>query len=868
MAKRVYLFNEGSKDDRDLLGGKGANLCEMTSLGLPVPFGFIVTTSTCREFFQAGNRLPSLLEQEYRVALDLVEKQMGARFGDPENPLLFSVRSGAPVSMPGMMNTILNLGLNDEITEGLAKRTGNPRFAYDSYRRFIQMFADVVMHVDGEKFEHEIAKYKAENNKKDDIDMTAEDWQAIVAIYKTLVNFPEDPFVQLKLAVEAVFMSWNTPRAIVYREMSNIPDNLGTAVCVQSMVFGNFGDDSGSGVAFTRNPATGEHQFFGEYLFNAAGEDVVAGTRTPLPVSALQDRMPAIYDQLFNTQAMLEKHYRDMQDIEFTVQEGKFYMLQTRSGKRTGRASVKIAVDMVSEGLITESEALMRVSTDHVEAFLHPMVDPAAKKDIVAKGLPASPGGATGQVVFSAEEAETEVANGNSVILIRRETTPEDIHGMRVAAGILTELGGMTSHAAVVARGIGVCAITGCDTLNVDTSAGTATTTDGHVIKRGDVITLDGTSGEVMLGDIPKTEASSSDDFQTLLSWADKYRKLRVRANAETPEDAAKARELGAEGIGLCRTEHMFFAADRIDVMRAMILSESREERQTHLDQLLRFQHDDMLELFKVMDGLPVTIRLLDPPLHEFLPQGEADIEALAERIGKPVDTIRDITDRLHEINPMLGFRGCRLSVVHPEITEMQVKAIISAAADATEQGFKPLPEIMIPLVINVREIRLVTEIIDKGIREVLKKKHISIPYKVGTMMETPRATLGADRLAEEVEFMSFGTNDLTQMTYGFSRDDAGKFIPRYLEKKLIDADPFVTLDQRGVGRLMEMAISESRAVKKGIKYGICGEHGGDPRSIKFCHDLGLDYVSCSPFRVPIARIAAAQANVGEETHG
>ncbi len=868
MAKRVYLFNEGSKDDRDLLGGKGANLCEMTSLGLPVPFGFIVTTSTCREFFQAGNRLPSLLEQEYRVALDLVEKQMGARFGDPENPLLFSVRSGAPVSMPGMMNTILNLGLNDEITEGLAKKTGNPRFAYDSYRRFIQMFADVVMHVDGEKFEHEIAKYKAENNKKDDVDMTAEDWQAIVAIYKTLVDFPEDPFAQLKLAVEAVFMSWNTPRAIVYREMSNIPDNIGTAVCVQSMVFGNFGDDSGSGVAFTRNPATGEHQFFGEYLFNAAGEDVVAGTRTPLPVSALQDRMPAIYDQLFNTQAMLEKHYRDMQDIEFTVQEGTFYMLQTRSGKRTGRASVKIAVDMVNEGLITESEALMRVSTDHVEAFLHPMVDPSAKKDIVAKGLPASPGGATGQVVFSAEEAESEVAKGNSVILVRRETTPEDIHGMRVAAGILTELGGMTSHAAVVARGIGVCAITGCDTLNVDTSAGTATTTDGIVINRGDVITLDGTSGEIMLGDIPKTEASSSDDFQTLLSWADKYRKLRVRANAETPEDAAKARELGAEGIGLCRTEHMFFAADRIDVMRAMILSETREERQTHLDELLRFQHDDMLELFKVMDGLPVTIRLLDPPLHEFLPQGEADIEALAERIGKPVDTIRDITERLHEINPMLGFRGCRLSVVHPEITEMQVKAIISAAADATEQGFKPLPEIMIPLVINVREIRLITEIIDKGIREVLKKKYISIPYKVGTMMETPRATLGADRLAEEVEFMSFGTNDLTQMTYGFSRDDAGKFIPRYLEKKLIDADPFVTLDQRGVGRLMEMAINESRAVKKGIKYGICGEHGGDPRSIKFCHDLGLDYVSCSPFRVPIARIAAAQANVGEETHG
>jgi pyruvate,orthophosphate dikinase len=865
MAKRVYLFNEGSKDDRELLGGKGANLCEMTSMGLPVPFGFTITTTTCLEFFQAGNKLPSLLEQEYRVALDLVEKKMGARFGDPENPLLFSVRSGAPVSMPGMMNTILNLGLNDEITEGLAKKTGNPRFAYDSYRRFIQMFADVVLHVDGEKFEHELTQYKAAQGKTLDVDMDAEDWQQIVRIYKTLVDFPEDPFQQLKMAVEAVFMSWHTPRAIVYREMNNIRESLGTAVNVQAMVFGNFGDDSGSGVAFTRNPSTGERVFFGEYLFNAAGEDVVAGTRTPLPVEALKRRMPAVYEELDKTQAMLEKHYRDMQDIEFTVQEGKFYMLQTRSGKRTGRASVKIAVDMVNEGLISEKEALMRVSTDHVEAFLHPMVDPAAKQDIIASGLPASPGGATGQVVFSAEEAEDEVARGNSVILVRRETTPEDIHGMRVAAGILTELGGMTSHAAVVARGMGVCAITGCDSLSIDYQAGTARTTEGVELKRGDVITLDGTSGEVMLGDIPKTEASSSDDFQLLLSWADKHRRLKVRANAETPEDAAKARELGAEGIGLCRTEHMFFDAERIDVMRAMILSETTEERQGFLEQLLNFQHDDMLALFKVMDGLPVTIRLLDPPLHEFLPHSDDEIGALAGRIGKPAEKIRELVGRLGEINPMLGFRGCRLSVVYPEITEMQVKAIISAAADATEQGCRPLPEIMIPLVVNVREIRLINDIIDKSIHEVLKAKTVSIPYKIGTMMETPRATLGANRLAPEVEFMSFGTNDLTQMTYGFSRDDAGKFIPQYLKKKLIDADPFVSLDQRAVGRLMEMAVSESRARKPGIKYGICGEHGGDPRSIRFCHDLGLDYVSCSPFRVPIARIAAAQANVGFE---
>ena len=865
MAKRVYLFNEGNKDDRELLGGKGANLCEMTNMGLPVPFGFIITTATCREFFQGGNKLPRLLEQEYRVALDLVEKKMGARFGDPDNPLLFSVRSGAPVSMPGMMNTVLNLGLNDEIAEGLAVRTGNPRFAYDCYRRFISMFADVVMGVNGDRFEREIEHYKSANGKTLDVEMSAEDWKEIIQIYKDLVDFPEDPFEQLRLSVEAVFLSWHTPRAIVYREMNNIPDSLGTAVNVQAMVFGNYGEDSGSGVAFTRNPSTGEHHFFGELLFNAAGEDVVAGIRTPLPLEALKERMPQVYAELDRHQATLEKHYRDMQDLEFTIQEGTLYMLQTRSGKRTGRASVKIAVDMVNEGLITESEALMRVSPEHVEAFLHPMVDPNAKRDIVATGLPASPGGATGQVVFSAEEAEEQSALGHTVILVRRETTPEDIHGMKVAAGILTELGGMTSHAAVVARGMGVCAITGCDSISIDYKDATVTTRDGVVIRRGDVITLDGTSGEVMLGDIPKTEASSSDDFQTLLSWADKHRRLRVRANAETPEDAAKARELGAEGIGLCRTEHMFFDTDRIDNMRAMILAESAAERRKYLDILFQYQYEDMLALFKVMDGLPVNVRLLDPPLHEFLPHGDEEIAELAERIGKPAKKIREIADSMSEVNPMLGFRGCRLSVVYPEITEMQVRAIISAAIDAAAQGCKPVPEIMIPLVVNVREIRLVNEIIDKGVHEVFKEKNASIAYKIGTMMETPRATLGADRLAPEVEFMSFGTNDLTQMTYGFSRDDVGKFIPRYLEKKLVDADPFVSLDQRAVGRLMEMAVNESRAVKKGIKYGICGEHGGDPRSIRFCHEIGLDYVSCSPFRVPIARIAAAQANVGRE---
>jgi pyruvate,orthophosphate dikinase len=863
MAKRVYLFNEGGKDDRDLLGGKGANLCEMTSLGLPVPYGFIITTHTCREFFEAGNKLPTLLEQEYRVALDLVEKKMGARFGDPENPLLFSVRSGAPVSMPGMMNTILNLGLNDEIVEGLARKTNNPRFAYDSYRRFIQMFADVVLEVEAHRFEAELERYKAEHNKPLDTDMDADDWRAIVGLYKALVDFPEDPFEQLKLAVRAVFLSWHTPRAIVYREMNNIPDSLGTAVNVQAMVFGNFGDDSGSGVAFTRNPSTGDARFFGEFLFNAAGEDVVAGIRTPLPVEALQERLPAVYDELFATQQMLEKHYRDMQDIEFTVQEGKFYMLQTRSGKRTGRASVKIAVEMVREGLINEREALMRVSPEHVESFLHPMVDPKAKTDIIAVGLPASPGGASGHVVFSAEEAEQEAARGRPVILVRRETTPEDIHGMKVAAGILTELGGMTSHAAVVARGMGVCAITGCGSIHVDVGNGVATTAEGVTLARGDMITLDGTSGEVMLGEIAKTEASSSDDFQELLSWADKHRRLKVRANAETEEDARRARELGAEGIGLCRTEHMFFATQRMNVMRAMILAETPQERQVYLDQLQVFQHEDMLALFKVMDGLPVTVRLLDPPLHEFLPHNEEDIDLLAQQVGKSSEHVKGIVDGLAEVNPMLGFRGCRLSVVYPEITEMQVNAIISAAADAVQAGYRPFPEIMIPLVVNVREIRLITKIIDKCIGEVTRAKRISIPYRVGTMMETPRAALGAARLAPEVEFMSFGTNDLTQMTYGFSRDDAARFIPKYLSEKLIDIDPFISLDQRAVGRLMEIAVTESRARKKGIKYGICGEHGGDPRSIRFCHDLGLDYVSCSPFRIPIARIAAAQANVG-----
>ena len=860
MAKRVYLFGEGNKDDRDLLGGKGANLCEMTLLGLPVPFGFIITTRTCREFFESGNRILRGLEREYRMALALVEERMGAGFGDPEKPLLVSVRSGAPVSMPGMMNTILNLGMNDEIAEGLARKTGNRRFAFDCYRRFIQMFAEVVLGADAAMLERQIEEYKAAANKTLDTDMSDVDWQRVIDIFKQLVEFPEDPYTQLKLAIEAVFLSWHTPRARVYREMNNIPESLGTAVNVQAMVFGNYGEDSGSGVAFTRNPSTGEKTFFGEVLFNAAGEDVVAGIRTPQPLDALKEQLPDTYRDLDRIQAMLEQHYRDMQDLEFTIQEGRLYMLQTRSGKRTGRASVKIAVDMVNEGLISQSEALLRVTPEHVESFLHPMIDPAAEKQIVATGLPASPGGATGKVVFSADEAVRVATAGDPVILVRRETTPEDIHGMRIAQGILTGLGGMTSHAAVVARGMGVCAITGCGELSVDADKGCAVTSSGVRIERGHTITLDGTSGEVMLGDVPKIEASGSEDFQTLLSWADRHRRLRVRANAETPEDAAKARELGAEGIGLCRTEHMFFEADRIDVMRAMILSENQSERVGFLDQLYHFQYRDMKQLFEVMDGLPVTIRLLDPPLHEFLPHDGQGMAALSERIGKSVETIREITRGLMEVNPMLGFRGCRLSVIFPEITGMQVKAIISAAADAHDEGISARPEIMIPLVINVREVRLITEIIERSVHEVMQKRKVSVPYRIGTMMETPRACLTAQRLAPEVEFMSFGTNDLTQMTYGFSRDDAGRFIPEYLDKNLIADDPFVSLDTRAVGSLMKMAIERSKEVKQGIKYGICGEHGGNPASVHFCHEIGLDYVSCSPYRVPVARIAAAQA--------
>ena len=866
MAKRVYLFNEGDKDDRALLGGKGANLCEMTRLNLPVPFGFIVTTSTCQEFFALGNRLPHALEHEYLTALRIVEDRMQAQFGNPDNPLLLSVRSGAPVSMPGMMNTILYLGFNDDIAEGLARKTGNPRFAWDSYRRFLQMYANVVLNVESEAFEKVIEERKARHGKKLDTDLAAEDWQEVVGRFKQLARIPQDPQEQLREAMKSVFLSWNTPRARIYREINNIDGNLGTAVTVQSMVFGNFSEDSGSGVAFTRNPSTGEATFFGEILFNAAGEDVVAGIRTPLPLSAMQDRLPDIYRQLHDIQASLEAHYRDMQDIEFTIQEGRLYLLQTRSGKRTGRAAIKIAVDMVRQGMITETEALLRIEPSHVESFLHPMIDPDVERQVIARGLAASPGASRGKAVFSADEAVEFAKQGEKTILIRRETTPEDIHGMRVTEGILTELGGMTSHAAVVARGMGVCAITGCSSLRVDAAAGIALALNDAgkdvEIKRGDVVTLDGTNGDVILGTVNTIAASADSDFQQLLAWADKYRKLKVRANAETPEDATNAREMGAEGIGLCRTEHMFFAADRIDVMRAMILADTEAERQQHLDRLYDFQFEDIKSLFTIMDGQPVNIRLLDPPLHEFLPHDEAGAREIAKQLGKSASDVIEKVQQLKEVNPMLGFRGCRLTVIYPEITEMQVKAILSAAAAVIQEGIEAKPEIMIPLVINVREVRLVTDIIEKITHELFLQKRLSLPYKVGTMMETPRACLGAGRIAPEVEFMSFGTNDLTQMTYGFSRDDAGKFIPEYLDQNLIAADPFVSLDTRAVGKLLEMAIKDSRRVNARIKYGICGEHGGDPESIEFCHHAGLDYVSCSPFRVPVARLAAAKAAV------
>ncbi|MFQ5515347.1 MAG: pyruvate, phosphate dikinase [Myxococcota bacterium] len=877
--RSVYFFGDGRAAGRasmrELLGGKGANLAEMTRLGVPVPAGFTISTEVCREFNRRGGRLPASVKAEALDALRRVEKVMGGRFGDRENPLLVSVRSGARVSMPGMMDTVLNLGLNDETVQGLAKQSGDARFAFDSYRRFIQMYGNVVLGIELAEFESRLEALKQRRGKSEDAALDAEALQTLIRSYKKLVHartgreFPDDPEAQLWGATAAVFHSWNTARAIEYRRLHEIPDDWGTAVNVQAMVFGNLGEDSATGVAFTRDPSTGEKYFFGEYLPRAQGEDVVAGIRTPRPISregrkagaspSLEETLPACYRELRRVARLLERHYRDMQDLEFTVQRGKLWMLQTRSGKRTGRAAVKIAVDMVRERLIDRRTALLRVEPTQLDQLLHPTLDASAAPPPIGQGLPASPGAASGHVVFTAEAAESRATAGEDVILVRPETSPEDIHGMTAARGILTALGGMTSHAAVVARGMGKCCITGCAELRVNVEQGRATL-GGVEFCEGDVITLDGATGYVFKGRVPTVEAELSGEFRTLMRWADQVRRLRVRTNADTPGDAAQARRFGAEGIGLCRTEHMFFRPERILAVRRMILADTADERARALEQILPMQREDFIGIFHSMDGLPVTIRLLDPPLHEFLPHTEEESAALAHDLGVPTGELLQRIEALHEFNPMLGHRGCRLGVTYPEIYEVQARAIIEAACACAAEGRRPRPEIMIPLVADVRELRMLRERIDRVAKEVLREKKRRLRYTVGTMIEVPRAALTAARVAEVAEFFSFGTNDLTQMTLALSRDDAGRFLPSYLEAGIFEADPFVTLDREGVGALVQMASAAGRRVRPDLKLGICGEHGGDPRSVGFCEEVGLDYVSCSPFRVPIARLAAARA--------
>ncbi|MCD6549528.1 pyruvate, phosphate dikinase [Candidatus Micrarchaeota archaeon] len=875
--KYVYSFEEGDISMKELLGGKGAGLAEMTKIGIPVPPGFTIVTEVCDYYYKHGNTYPPELKEQVETKLHELEDKIGKKFGDDSDPLLVSVRSGAAVSMPGMMDTILNLGLNDRSVEGLAKKTGNPRFAWDAYRRFIQMFGNVVMGIEHSKFEHVLEEAKKEKGVTQDTELDTEDLKKVVERYKQLVHdetgrdFPQDPNEQLWMAIEAVVKSWNNDRAIAYRKINNITGLLGTAVNVQAMVFGNMGETSGTGVAFTRNPATGEKKFYGEFLLNAQGEDVVAGIRTPQPVEKLKEVMPEVYDQLLDVVEKLEKHFRDMQDLEFTIQEGKLYLLQTRTGKRTAKAAVKIAVDMVHEGLITREEAIMRVDPAQIDQLLHPQIDPVAKQDraMIAKGLPASPGAAVGKVVFTAEKAKEMAENGERVILVRTETSPEDIEGMHAAVGILTSRGGMTSHAAVVARGMGKCCVVGCEEITVYEDKGEFVTKSGEVVKEGDYITLDGNTGEVFIGQLGVIEPELSGEFAELMSWADEIRRLGVKTNADTPKDAATARKFGAEGIGLCRTEHMFFEEERIKAFREMILfADDRERRKKALDKIRPYQENDFYELFKVMDGYPVTIRLLDPPLHEFLPKTEEDMRALSEETGVSIEKIREKAEELHEFNPMLGHRGCRLAITYPEIAVMQTEAIIGAAIRAVREGVKVEPEIMIPLVGKVEELeyldRIIRETADRMIEEAgLKDK---LTYRVGTMIEIPRAALTADEIARVAEFFSFGTNDLTQMTFGYSRDDAGKFIKEYREKGILEFDPFKTLDQRGVGKLVKMAVELGRKTRPDIRLGICGEHGGDPASIDFCHRVGLDYVSSSPYRVPIARLAAAQAAIRNKT--
>ncbi len=872
MAKKyVYLFSEGNASMRNTLGGKGAGLAEMTGLGLPVPQGFTITTEACTKYYEDGEKIADEILGQIDAALEESEKINGKKFGDINNPLLVSVRSGARASMPGMMDTILNLGLTDVAVKGLANLTGNERFAYDSYRRFIQMFSDVVMGVSKAKFEEILDEVKEHKGVKLDTDLDAEDLKSVVQKYKALYlaekgsEFPQDPKEQLLGAVEAVFHSWDNPRAIVYRRLNDIPGDWGTAVNVQAMVFGNMGNDSGTGVAFTRNPSTGEKKLYGEFLMNAQGEDVVAGIRTPRPISELRDTMPELYDQFQKYATILENHYRDMQDMEFTIERGKLYMLQTRNGKRTAAAALKIAVDLEKEGKLTKEEALLKIDPKQLDALLHPTFDPSAIKSAkpIAKGLAASPGAACGKIYFTADEAKEAADAGAKVVLVRLETSPEDIEGMYAAQGILTARGGMTSHAAVVARGMGTCCVAGCGEIAISEKNKTMTAPDGKVYKEGDYISLDGSTGSVYGESIATKPAELTGDFGIIMEWADEARTLKVRTNADTPKDAAQAVSFGAEGIGLCRTEHMFFLEDRIAAMREMIVSKNVDQRVKALAKLLPMQKEDFKGIYEAMGGRPVTIRLLDPPLHEFLPQDEEDIKALAKEMIMPVEELKQAITNLHEFNPMMGHRGCRLAVTYPEIAEMQTRAIMEAAIEVTvEKSINILPEIMIPLVGEIKELKYVKDVVVKTAEQVIAEKGVKIEYMVGTMIEIPRAALTADEIAKEAEFFSFGTNDLTQMTFGFSRDDAGKFLDEYYNKKIYESDPFAKIDQKGVGSLMKMSVELGRKTRPDIKLGICGEHGGETSSVKFCHDIGLNYVSCSPFRVPIARLAAAHAAI------
>ena len=875
MTKYVYLFKEGNASMRNLLGGKGANLAEMTKIGLPVPQGFTVSTEACTRYYEDGKTIGEDIVEQIYAALAETEKVCGKKFGDLENPFLVSVRSGARASMPGMMDTILNLGLNDVAVKGLANLTENERFAYDSYRRFIQMFSDVVMEIPKSFFERVLDEIKESKGAKYDTDLNAEDMKEIVVRFKEIykekmgVEFPQDPKVQLMEAIKAVFRSWDNPRAIYYRRMNDIPSDWGTAVNVQSMVFGNMGNTSGTGVAFTRDPSTGEKKLYGEYLINAQGEDVVAGIRTPQKIETLQQVMPEVYEQFVNIAQTLENHYRDMQDMEYTIERGKLYMLQTRNGKRTAAAALKIAVDLVNEGMITTDEAILKVEPKQLDSLLHPQFDAVALKKAkeIAMGLAASPGAACGMVYFTAEEATAAAKTGKKVVLVRLETSPEDIEGMAHAQGILTARGGMTSHAAVVARGMGTCCVAGCGALRVDEEAKTATIGD-VVFHEGDWMSIDGSTGKVYAEAIPTVDASVSGDFATLMGWADAARKLGVRTNADNPHDAAVAVKYGAEGIGLCRTEHMFFEATRIADMRQMILSDTEEQRREALAKLLPYQKADFKGMYKALEGRPMTVRYLDPPLHEFLPAKNMteEIEALAKELGTTTDKIIAKIDELHEFNPMMGFRGCRLAVRYPEIAEMQTRAVIEAAIEVKqEDGYDIHPEIMIPLVGEVKELAYVKKIVLDTAKKVMDEKCVELDVKVGTMIEIPRAAVTADEIAKEAQFFSFGTNDLTQMTFGFSRDDAAKFLGAYYDKKIYESDPFARLDQNGVGKLVQMAAKLGKQTRPDIKLGICGEHGGDPSSVMFCHKVGLNYVSCSPFRVPIARLAAAHAAILEK---